>query len=121
CRMREAGQYMAYRIQNDQSESRQVRVHSAYLPNEFRLADHHNAVACFLSVGPRNVAKAVEPFKNTTIPLILCENEPNTVGVAKKVVGHNRVYFAVPDVITSNTAPAHLLEKDPLSTVTEDG
>ncbi len=120
-RMREAGQYVTYRVRNDQLESRKIQVHAAYAPNEFLVVDHADAVAGFFCVGPRNVAKAADLFKGTTIPLILCENEPNTVDIAKRIVSHERVYFAVPDVITSNTAPAYLLEKDPLSVVTEDG
>ena len=36
-------------------------------------------------------------------------------------MGHDAVHFAVPDVITSNTAPPHLLAEDPLAITTEDG
>jgi hypothetical protein len=32
-----------------------------------------------------------------------------------------RAVFAIPDVITSNTAPGELLARDPLAIVTEDG
>ena len=74
-----------------------------------------------MSVGPRNVAKAATLMTGSNVPLILCENEPNCVNTAKTVVGHDHVYFAVPDVITSNTAPQNLLESNPLSIVTEDG
>jgi hypothetical protein len=120
-RMQETRQYRTYRVRNDELEPRTVEVRAAYSPSSFRIADHPNAAAAFLSVGPRNVAKAAELFRGTDIPLILCENEPNTVQDAKAVVGHDKVYFAVPDVITSNTAPAHLLKDDPLSITTEDG
>lgn len=34
---------------------------------------------------------------------------------------NERIVFAVPDVITSSTAPPHLLNEDPLSIVTESG
>ena len=120
-RMRDAGQYLTYRVRENQLESRNIRVHAAYVPGEFRPIEHKNVIACFFCVGPRSVGKGAELFKGTNIPLILCENDPNTVGIAKKIVGHDRVYFAVPDVITSNTAPDYLLEGDPLSVVTEDG
>jgi hypothetical protein len=119
--MRQTGHYVTYRVRDGGLEQRRVRVHAAYTPSEFRSVDHTDAVACFFNVGPRNVAQAAEHFKGTTIPLILCENEPVTVDMVKGVVGHDRVYFAVPDVITSNTAPDYLLEMDPLSVVTEDG
>lgn len=119
--MRDAGKYTTYRIRNNKLESLVVPVHEAYLPQEFQPDRHRDVAACFLCVGPRNVAKAAGLVKGTMAPLILCENEPYTVEIAKRVVGHERVYFAVPDVITSNTAPAHLLQKDALSVVTEDG
>lgn len=119
--MREAGKYRAHRVRNGQLESREIRVHGAFTPEEFRLDEHRNVAACFLSVGPRNVEKAVQALRNSTVPLVLCENDPDTVDIAKKILGHHRAYFAVPDVITSNTAPAHLLQEDPLSIVTEHG
>ena len=119
--MRAAGHFVTYRVRNDRLEGRKVRVAAAYLPDEFRAQDHQNAAACFLSVGPRNVERAAETVKGLGAPLILCENEPNAVGEAKRVVGHERVYFAVPDVITSNSAPQRLLQEDPLTVITEDG
>src|SRR5690606_537983 len=70
---------------------------------------------------PRSVERAAQLMAGSTIPLILCENEPGTVAVAKRVVGHEAVYFAVPDVITSNTAPAQMLAEDPLAITTENG
>jgi mannitol-1-phosphate/altronate dehydrogenase len=51
----------------------------------------------------------------------MCENEPESVTIAKNVVNHNAVYFAVPDVITSNTAPKNFLAIDPLAIITENG
>ncbi|MCB9683117.1 MAG: mannitol-1-phosphate 5-dehydrogenase, partial [Alphaproteobacteria bacterium] len=47
--------------------------------------------------------------------------DPATVDVAKAATGRDDAYFAVPDVITSNTAPEALLADDPLAVVTEDG
>ncbi|MFZ6770733.1 hypothetical protein ACO0LM_27060 [Undibacterium sp. Di26W] len=115
------GGYTTYRVNADEYQHMQVEVSAAYTPANFKLEDHQDAVACFFSVGPRNVSKAAQIMAGSTIPLIMCENEPETVAVAKRVVGHDAVYFAVPDVITSNTAPAHLLEQDPLAITTENG
>ncbi|MHB9156118.1 MAG: mannitol dehydrogenase family protein, partial [Endomicrobiales bacterium] len=36
-------------------------------------------------------------------------------------MGYERVYFAIPDVITSNTASKGLLKNDPLSVISENG
>lgn len=120
-RMNQYGGYTTHRVKGDTYESRFIKVQAAYTPDTFVLGDHQDAVACFFSVGPRNVSKAAQAFIGSKIPLILCENEPDTVAAAKRVVGHDAVYFAVPDVITSNTAPADLLAKDPLAITTENG
>lgn len=119
--MNARGGYSTFRVQGDQYENMQVPILAAYTPQNFRVTDHADAAACFFSVGPRNVSGAAQLMAGSQIPLILCENEPESVAVAQQVVGHSDVYFAVPDVITSNTAPSHLLELDPLSIVTEDG
>lgn len=120
-RMREVGFYTTFRVKNGSYEEKTVNVSAAYTPDQFKLDDHRDSIACFFSVGPRHVAKAAALMKGSLIPLILCENEPNTVEEAKVIVGHDRVYFAVPDVITSNTAPKAMLDKDPLAIVSEDG
>ncbi|MBH9553878.1 hypothetical protein [Inhella gelatinilytica] len=120
-RMRDVGSYSTYRVKDDTYEHKRVQVKAAYTPAEFRLAEHQDAVACFFSVGPRNVEKVAPLLAGAAFPLILCENEPETVTWAKRILGHDRIYFAVPDVITSNTAPAHLLAEDPLAITTENG
>lgn len=120
-RLNTTGHYTTYRVKDDQYQKKTVEVKTAYTPATFNAAEHKDAIACFFSVGPRNVSKAAQSFSGSTIPLILCENEPETVAVAKRVVEHDAVYFAVPDVITSNTAPAELLAQDPLAITTENG
>ena len=120
-RLNADGEYTTYRVNGDEYQQKIVKVSAAYTPASFKLDDHQDALACFFSVGPRNVAKAAQMLVGSTIPLIMCENEPETVAVAKHVVGHDAVYFAVPDVITSNTAPAHLLAIDALAITTENG
>ncbi|XHS77125.1 hypothetical protein ACFJGW_15530 [Burkholderiaceae bacterium UC74_6] len=124
-RMNAQGSYPTFRVtkgpNGDEYQKKQVPVLRAYTPAQFKLEEHKDAAACFFSVGPRNVERAAKLMAGSTIPLILCENEPDTVAVAKRVVGHDRVVFAVPDVITSNTAPAQMLAEDPLAITTENG
>lgn len=115
------GEYITYRVSGEGYQQKRVKVKAAYSPATFKLGEHKDAVACFFSVGPRNVSKAAQLLAGSTIPLIMCENEPETVAVAQHVVGHDAVYFAVPDVITSNTAPAKLLAQDSLAITTENG
>jgi mannitol-1-phosphate 5-dehydrogenase len=120
-RLNKFGGYTTFRVNGDKYDTMQVKVSAAYTPDSFKLEEHQDAVACFFSVGPRAVAKAAQALVGSKFPLILCENEPETVAVAKRIVGHDRCYFAVPDVITSNTAPKHFLEQDPLAITTENG
>ena len=49
------------------------------------------------------------------------ENDMGTVRGLKKLTGNPNIYFGIPDVITSNTAPSELLDDDPLMVVTEKG
>ncbi len=119
--MNKFNKYKTYRVKNNQYQERVINIHSAFIPDHFDVSQYKDIVACFYSVGPRNVPKASTLMIGSSIPLILCENEPDCVNTAKTVVGHESVYFAVPDVITSNTAPDEMLQNDPLSIVTEDG
>ena len=120
-RLNSSGGYTTYRVHGDEYQENRVEVRAAYTPTTFKIEDHKDAIACIFSVGPRNVRKAAQSLVGSEIPLIMCENDPDTVAVAKRVVGHEAVYFAVPDVITSNTAPAELLAQDPLAITTENG
>ncbi|MFZ1988984.1 MAG: mannitol-1-phosphate 5-dehydrogenase [Alphaproteobacteria bacterium] len=120
-RMKRAGHYSTYRVHDDGVEELKVEVSGAYLPDEFSPERHPKMAACFFSVGPRNVSRAATLMRHSNVPLILCENDPNTVAIVKNIVGRPNVYFAIPDVITSNTAPKDILAKDPLAVVTENG
>lgn len=114
-------QYRAYRVKSNELEEMIVAVKAAYHPSEFPFSKYQKASAVFVAVGPRNSSSAVACLKNMRSPVILCENDPQTVTVVRNVLKHDRVYFAVPDVITSNTASPEILAKDPLSIITEDG
>ena len=113
--------YTSYLVKNNVYEKKNIFIDEAYLPEKFDLSGHKDVIACFLAVGPRNVIEACKKFKDSNIPLILCENDYNTKSIVKAEVGYQSVYFAVPDVITSNTAPQSLLDLDRLSIVSESG
>lgn len=121
ARLHEAGRYRTYQVAGDRYERQEVVVHAAYTPETFPLEEYQDAVAACVAVGPRQVASAVACLRGSHIPLILCENAPESVAQARRVVGHEAVVFAVPDVITSNTAPPQLLAEDPLAITTEQG
>jgi len=91
------------------------------LHSEFPASEHSNAVAVFMSVGPRNSLTAAGVLKGMKCPIILCENDPQSVQVVRNALNYDKVYFAIPDVIASNTASEEILEKDPLSVISENG
>jgi mannitol-1-phosphate 5-dehydrogenase len=120
-KLNQAGSYKTFRVKNGKYEEKIIPISTAIHIDDFDPKVIQGVEACFFSVGPRNIYKAAKYFKGTKYPLILCENEPNTVKEVKSIVLHENVFFAVPDVITSNTAPAHLLRDDVLSISTEAG
>lgn len=114
-------QYSIYRVNGASLEHRVVLVQGAYSPETF-VSENAKWEAVFVCVGPRAVSKIAPLLKSIRAPVILCENDPLTVNILKEQLPKDQpVVFAVPDVITSNTAPIELLNKDILSVVTERG
>ena len=74
----------------------------------------------FSCVGPDNCYKNYEFYKDAK-HLVSCENDIRTVENLIKITRNKNIYFGIPDVITSNTAPKKILEKDDLSVISEDG
>jgi hypothetical protein len=75
----------------------------------------------FVSVGPRNVTRLPPGLRDLRCPVFSLENDPITVDWLKESYGLERVYFGVPDVITSSTASPESLAKDPYAIHTENG
>lgn len=120
-RLRAAGRYTTYRVRGEDLESREIPVAAAFLPGDAGLRSLEEPVAAFVNVGPRSAAEAARVLEGLPCPVVLCENDPDTVPAVRAATGLERVYFAIPDVITSSTAPSELLARDPLSVVTEAG
>ncbi|MBF0120449.1 MAG: hypothetical protein HQK79_16560 [Desulfobacterales bacterium] len=113
--------FKTFRSNKNSYDTIDVPVFAAYHPFEFFLKDYENVKAVFINVGPRNCVNAVSVLKGISCPIIMCENDPHTVEIVKDTLGYDRVYFAIPDVITSNTASEELLKKEPLAVITEYG
>jgi len=113
--------YITFRTKNNALEEKFVPVKRAYLLNDFDISQCVNPVTVFMSVGPRNCAKAAEHLRGVQCPVILCENDPLTVNEVKAVLNHDKVYFAIPDVITSNSASVENLQRDEMAIHTENG
>lgn len=119
--MNEKKRYSTFIIKNNKLEAKPVKVDRAFYPEDFSAAKIGHVDFVFMAVRPNNVKDASDCLKGISCPVILCENDPKTVDTVKKHLNHDRVYFAVPDVITSNTASSESLKQDRLAVHTEDG
>ncbi len=119
--MRTRGRYGTWRARGGALESKSVPIDAALLPQELDTADFEPVEAVFVQVGPRNVASVGALLQSIRCPIILNENDPATVAELRNQLPHARIFFGVPDVITSNTAPDEMRHSDPLAIVTEDG
>lgn len=113
--------YTTFRAKNGILESKFVPVKKSYLLKDFSIKNIIDVEAVFMGVGPRNCEKASLCLDGVQCPVILCENDPKTVDTVKKVINTSMVYFAVPDVITSNSASEDNLKLDSLAIHTENG
>ena len=119
--LKKRGGYTSYISRNGKLVSRAVSARLVFSPDEYAARGPKDPVAVFMSVGPRNCAAAAKCLKGLECPIILCENDPRSVGVVRSVLKSKRVYFAIPDVISSCTASPVNLKKDPMAIHTEDG
>jgi len=98
-----------------------ISVSKVFHIDEFDLSLVENVNSIYMAVGPRNIVKAAKGLKNVSCPIILCENDDATVITLQKALNYDRIYFAIPDVITSNSASDENLLKDTLAIHTENG
>ena len=113
--------YCSYKIKNNLYVKKKIFIKSAFHINQIAQLKLKNLSLCFVCIGPRNIKDIIFFLKTINAPIIVCENDPETVNEIKKNIKNKKVFFAVPDVITSNTSPKKFLTKDQLSIVSEDG
>jgi mannitol-1-phosphate 5-dehydrogenase len=94
---------------------------NGYRPLKVQIHGADKPDVIFCCVGTRNCTKIADEFRNPAIPVYVCENDSRVVPVLREMTGNDNIWFAIPDVITSNTAPETLLHVDPLAVVTEEG
>lgn len=114
------GRFKTYRTVAKGYETLEVLVAACFAPGEEAKA-LKSAHAVVTAVGPRNILALAEALKGTKMPILCCENDPAAADALRSVTGNKNVVFAVPDVITSNTAPPEIQKEDPLGIVTENG
>lgn len=118
--LKKRGAFTTYRTRKGIYETKKVPVPHCYNLGEEREAIN-DADVIIIAVGPRNVLSLASNLKGTRMPIICCENDNSIPKLLASITDNPQVVFAIPDVITSNTAPPTLQKKDPLSVVTEDG
>lgn len=119
-RLNEKKSYTSYMTMGDHYDIKSIPVKHCYSPGE-ELDFISKADAILTAVGPRNFMQLQKSIGSTSVPIICFENDSNLPIQLRKATGKKNIVFAIPDVITSNTAPENLLLKDPLSIITEQG
>jgi mannitol-1-phosphate 5-dehydrogenase len=119
--MKAKGSYSSYRSKNGKYETKIIKTPNVHLMSDYSIQLAPDPAVVFMCVGPRNCAAAAAVLRGVKCPVVLCENDPETVAIVREALGFDCVYFAIPDVITSNTASPDHLSSDPLAIHTEDG
>ena len=95
-----------------------VSVENSFFLEEEKDIENYDLI--FSCVGPIQCYELSEDFKRAKT-IICCENDISTVKGLQELSGNRNIYFGIPDVISSNTAPSELLKYDSLMTVSEKG
>jgi mannitol-1-phosphate 5-dehydrogenase len=118
--LNQQGSYSTFMVVDGGYRELRVPVDGCLAPGE-ELGESLRPDVIATAVGPRNFLSLREALGKAQAPVICCENDSSLPGQMRAMTGNRDIYFAVPDVITSSTAPEELLRVDPLSIVTESG
>jgi mannitol-1-phosphate/altronate dehydrogenase len=116
--MQKQKHYITYRTKDNKYEKLVCEFKDCFDLGEER-PENYDAV--ITAVGPRRVHSLIESLLSVECPIVLFENDSMLAPELRSITGKDNIYFGIPDVITSNTAQAGMLENDPLSIITEDG
>ena len=95
-----------------------VKIDNTFLYGEkINVKDYDIVFSC---VGPNHCYDLAEDIKNART-IISCENDMSTVHGLQRLTKNSNIFFGIPDVIASNTAPPELLKQDSLMAVSEKG
>jgi mannitol-1-phosphate 5-dehydrogenase len=120
AQLRERKQYTTHKTVNGNYLSKVVGIEACLEPGqETEMIGKADLIVT--AVGPRNMLPLAESLKQAESPIICCENDASIPSFMNAATGKGSFVFAIPDVITSNSAPPDLIAQDPLSIVTEDG
>ena len=112
--------YESYKIIRNKYYSKKIYLKNAYILNdEIKYLNNFDLIV--ICVGTRQ-AKSI--FKNISLfkkNIICFENDPTVVENYEKKTKKKNMFFGIPDVISSNTAPKKIKVKNELNLITEDG
>ena len=115
-RLNKKKKYYAGIIKNNKYKLSKILINKSYNLNErIDVRSFDLVVSC---VGIDNCYKNYKYYKDAKY-LISCENDIGTISKLKKITRNKNIFFGIPDVITSNTAPK-ILKKDDLTVISED-
>jgi len=118
--LNDRGLFATFKVINGEYESLHVPLIECFKPGE-EGAVLDSVAAIITCVGPRSFPTLESTFRNCKVPVICCENDANLPVEMREHTKNPNIIFAIPDVITSNTASKEMLKKDPLAVITEDG
>ena len=112
--------YESFKIINNKYHSKKI-----YPKNVYYLNEEINYINKFdLIVTCVGTRQASSIFKNISLfkkDIICFENDPSVVEKYKKITKKKNIFFGIPDVISSNTAPKKIKIKNALNLITENG
>lgn len=112
--------FTTYKTLGEKYESLEVGVENCFKPGEEKQIVC-KADAIVTAVGPRNIISITGMLIEANGSIICFENDDSVPDLINSITGKSNAVFGIPDVITSNTAPAEIKKKDPLAIITEDG
>lgn len=113
------GGYHSFMSDGEQLHKKWVQPKNIF--SDFPESDPLDYDIVFVSVGPRNTTRLPKSIRRLSCPIFSLENDPITVDWIKQNYGLEKVYFGVPDVITSSAASPENITHDPYSIHTENG
>jgi len=111
-------EFITYMVKGSRYEQIVCKFEDCFAPGEEDV-DSYDAI--ITAVGPRQVLLLAPILSKARCPVILFENDSGLSLELRNLTKKKDIFFGIPDVITSNTAPNEILLIDPLSVVTEEG
>jgi mannitol-1-phosphate/altronate dehydrogenase len=118
--LKRRGSYTTYAAGAAGYVKRTVAVSGAFL-SAGDMPELNGLSLAVMAVGPRNVVNVARDLSGFEGTVLCAENDPETVNMVRYLCKKARPFFAIPDVITSNTASQELQDANPLNICTEQG